>query len=156
MKKFVFALTAAFGLLLFTPAPKAEAQVTFGINIGAPPQCPYGYYGYAPYNCAPYGYYSQDWFVNGAFVGAGRWYHGGPGFYGHVNRSFDPRYGYHGAFPEHGGYREPDDHWQGYQPTHRGNPYGGYRRDDHTHGTDRDRGFQGGNHGGGHDDHHDH
>ena len=29
------------------------AQVS--INIGTEPACPYGYYGYAPYNCAPYG-----------------------------------------------------------------------------------------------------
>ena len=29
------------------------AQVS--INIGTEPACPYGYYDYAPYNCAPYG-----------------------------------------------------------------------------------------------------
>jgi len=150
MKKFVFALTAAFALLLFTPAPKAEAQI--GISIGVEPACPYGYYGYAPYNCAPYGYYSDDWFNGGAFIGAGRWYRGRPGFYGHVNRSFDPRYGYHGGYPEHGAYHEPDDHFRNFQPTHRGNPYGGYRPDDHSHGTDHDHGGDhgGGDHGHGH------
>ena len=154
MKKFVFAVTAAFALLLFTPAPKAEAQVTFGINIGPEPACPYGYYGYAPYRCAPYGYYSDDWFNNGAFIGAGRWYRGRPGYYGHVNRSFDPRYGYHGAYPDHGGYHEPDDHFRSFQSTHRANPQGGYRSDDHTHGSSNDRGAHGGGgggeHGGGH------
>ncbi len=147
MKKFVFALTAAFALLLFTPATKADAQIGIGIGIGGPniePVCPYGYYGYAPYQCAPYGYYSDDWFNGGVFIGAGRWYHGGPGFYGHVNRSFDPRYGYHGAYPEHGAYHEPADHFQSFQATHRANPQGGYRGDDHTHGTAGDRGAHGG------------
>jgi hypothetical protein len=158
MKKFIIALTAAFALLLFAPAQKAEAQI--GISIGVEPACPYGYYGYAPYQCAPYGYYSNDWFNGGVFIGAGRWYRGGPGFYGHVNRSFDPRYGYRGGFPDHGGYHEPDDHFQSFHATHRGNPYGGYRSDDHTHGTPNDRGAGGGggfhsggggggNHGGG-------
>jgi hypothetical protein len=31
----------------------ALAQVS--INIGSAPVCPYGYFDYAPYNCAPYG-----------------------------------------------------------------------------------------------------
>ena len=156
MKKFVFAFTAAFALLLFTPATKADAQVGIGINIGGEPACPYGYYGYAPYQCAPYGYYSDDWFNGGVFIGAGRWYRGGPGFYGHVNRGFDPRYGYRGAYPEHGGYHEPADHFQSFQSTHRASPQGGYRADDHTHGTAGDHaahgggGFGGGgSHGGG-------
>jgi hypothetical protein len=158
MKKFIIAVTAGFALLLFTPAQKAEAQINIG--IGVEPACPYGYYGYAPYRCAPYGYYSDDWFNGGVFIGAGRWYRGGPGFYGHVNRSFDPRYGYHGSYPGHGAYHEPDDHFQSFHSTNRGNPNGGYRSDDHTHGTPNDRGAGGGggfhggggggNHGGGH------
>jgi hypothetical protein len=147
MKKFVFAFTAAFALLLFTPAPKAQAQL--GIEVGVEPACPYGYYGYAPYQCAPYGYYSDDWFNGGVFIGAGRWYRGRRGYYGHVNRGFDPRYGYRGSFPDHGGYHEPDDHFQSFQSTHRANPQGGYRGDDHTHGTSGDRGAHGGG-GGGH------
>ncbi len=152
MKKLAFAFAAAFALLLFTPAPKAEAQIGIGIGIGGPdiePVCPYGYYGYAPYRCAPYGYYSDDWFNNGVFIGGGPWYRGGRGFYGHVNRGFDPRYGYHGGFPDHGGYHEPDDHFQSFQSTHRANPQGGYRGDDHTHGTPNDRGAHGGGGGGG-------
>jgi len=148
MKKFVFALTAAIALLLFTPAPKADAQISVG--IGVEPVCPYGYYGYAPYNCAPYGYYSDDWFNGGVFIGAGRWYHGGRGYYGHVNRSFDPRYGYHGSFPEHGGYHEPDDHFKSFQATHRADPRGNYRADDHTHGTGGDHAAHGGGGGGDH------
>jgi hypothetical protein len=38
------------------------------------PNCPYGYYSYAPYNCAPQGFYGSSWFVNGRFTGAGPWY----------------------------------------------------------------------------------
>jgi hypothetical protein len=81
--------------------PAAKAQVSVGVNIGAPPVCPYGYYDYAPYNCAPYGYYGPEWFVGGVFLGAGPWFHGPHGFYGHVDNRYDPRYGYHGPFPEH-------------------------------------------------------
>jgi len=33
----------------------APAQVS--INIGPAPVCPYGYFDYAPYDCAPYGFY---------------------------------------------------------------------------------------------------
>ena len=80
-------------------APAAQAQIE--INIGAaPPSCAYGYYGYAPYACAPMGYYGSGYFYNGIFVGMGPWsgwgyshgwgshrfvndgggrYHGGPG-----------------------------------------------------------------------------
>ena len=47
-----------------------------------PPVCAYGYYGYYPYACAPYGYYGPDWFAGGIFVGAGPWFHG-PGWLGH-------------------------------------------------------------------------
>lgn len=34
------------------------------VNIGVEPVCPYGYYDYAPYGCASYGYYGPDWFSN--------------------------------------------------------------------------------------------
>ena len=44
---------------------------------GPPPQCAYGYYGYSPYSCAPYGYYGPEWFSNGYFIGAGPWFRSG-------------------------------------------------------------------------------
>jgi len=81
-------------------APAAPAQVS--ISIGAAPVCPYGYFDYAPYDCAPYGYYGPDWFVGGVFIGAGPWFHGPHGFYGHVDNRYDPRNGYHGPLPERG------------------------------------------------------
>jgi len=34
----------------------APAQISIGVNIGPPPVCPYGYFDYPPYDCAPYGY----------------------------------------------------------------------------------------------------
>ena len=104
--RFIKSILATSALsLVAAAAPVAHAQIN--ISIGAEPSCPYGYYGYSPYRCAPYGYYGPEWFSGGRFVGAGRWYHGGPGFYGHVNHSYDPRYGYHGGYPEHGPAQAP-------------------------------------------------
>jgi hypothetical protein len=98
--KFIaLAAVAAGAFAAVNPAP-APAQVS--ISIGAPPVCPYGYFDYAPYNCAPYGYYGPDWFTGGVFIGAGPWFHGPHNFYGHVDNRFDPRHGYHGPFPDRG------------------------------------------------------
>ena len=78
----------------------SPAQVEVGIGIA--PVCPYGYFDYAPYDCAPSGYYGPDWFVGGIFLGAGPWFHGPRGFHGHVDNRFDPHNGYHGPLPERG------------------------------------------------------
>jgi len=85
-------LITLLGLCLLIPplAQAAPVGVAVGIGVGpvvvgAPPVCPYGYYDYYPYACAPYGYYGPDWFVGGVFIGAGPWFHGfhrAPGFYG--------------------------------------------------------------------------
>lgn len=80
----------------------APAQVGIGVTVGGPPVCPYGYFDYAPYDCAPYGYYGPDWFVGGLFIGAGPWFHGPRGFYGHVDNRWDPHYGYRGPLPGRG------------------------------------------------------
>jgi hypothetical protein len=90
----------AFAAALLSCATLAPAQVS--INIGVAPVCPYGYFDYAPYDCAPYGYYGPDWFTGGVFIGAGPWFHGPHGFYGHVDNRFDPRHGYHGPMPPRG------------------------------------------------------
>ena len=92
------AVVAAVGFMATTP--KADAQVS--INIGAAPACPYGYYDYAPYACAPYGYYGSEWFVGGVFIGAGPWFHGPAGFHGHVDNRFDINHGYRGPLPNRG------------------------------------------------------
>ncbi|HEX3891005.1 MAG TPA: hypothetical protein VHW46_00395 [Terracidiphilus sp.] len=103
-------------------APAAPAQVA--ISIGAAPVCPYGYFDYAPYDCAPYGYYGPDWFTGGIFLGAGPWFHGPHGFYGHVDNRFDPHYGYRGPMPERGA--QPFNHFHGNEARdgrgHVGNP----------------------------------
>ena len=95
-------LTMAFILTisLTMGMPKAEAQLS--INIGVAPSCPYGYYDYTPYSCAPYGYYGPEWFHRRAFIGVGPWFHGGSDFHGHVNNSFDPQHGYAGHMPNNG------------------------------------------------------
>ncbi|HTV49685.1 MAG TPA: hypothetical protein VME21_00775 [Steroidobacteraceae bacterium] len=95
----VLALAAAAGCLAAVSAT-SEAQVA--INIGPPPVCPYGYYDYPPYACAPYGYYGPEWFVNGVFVGAGPWFHGPARFHGYVDNRFDLHHGYHGPLPHPG------------------------------------------------------
>jgi hypothetical protein len=131
-------LPAAAALLAFAGAAPAKAQVSFGVTVGGPPPvCPYGYYDYSPYQCAPYGYYGPEWFTNGAFIGAGPWFHGRNDFRGHVDSHYDPRYGYHGNYPEHGGYREPNDHFHNFhgQDVHNGHAYvsrgGGEHHDEH-------------------------
>ena len=83
-------------------ATNALAQVSVGVQIGTPPECPYGYYDVAPYNCAPYGYYGPEWFAGGVFVGAGPWFHGPEHFRGHVDRRFHPEHGYKGPLPARG------------------------------------------------------
>lgn len=123
--KYSFLTAIAAAAFLFVPAPKSHAQISVGVNLGPAPDCPYGYYDYAPYNCAPYGYYGPEWFHGGVFLGAGPWFHGPHGFYGHVNHAFDPHFGYHGGFPAHGGYHEPPDHFHSFHATH--------MRDGHGH-----------------------
>jgi hypothetical protein len=98
-KTFAFTVIAA-GLIVC--ASPATAQIAVGVNIGPAPVCPYGYFDYPPYDCAPYGYYGPDWFADGIFVGAGPWFHGPRGFYGHVDNRYDPRQGYHGPMPQRG------------------------------------------------------
>ena len=102
------------GLCLLV-APYAHAQrfeVGIGVGpayVGLPPVCPYGYYGYYPYECAPYGYYGPRWFSSGVFIGAGPWFHGfygRPGFYGqgYGRGPIVRRRGYSGRGPAFSGY----------------------------------------------------
>jgi hypothetical protein len=67
--KFLVSTTALLAGVALAPA--AQAQIS--INIGVQPVCSYGYYGYAPYSCAPMGYYGSGYFYNGIFVGMGPW-----------------------------------------------------------------------------------
>jgi hypothetical protein len=125
-------------------APVAPAQVS--VNIGVAPVCPYGYFDYAPYDCAPYGYYGPDWFMGGVFVGAGPWFHGSHGFFGHVDNRYDPHHGYHGPLPERGA--EPFNHFRGNEARD-GHGHEGQAPHDagHEHALP---GYHGGGHTGGH------
>jgi hypothetical protein len=115
-----FAVSAVVGLCFMSFTAKADAQVSFGVQIGAQPECPYGYFDYPPYDCAPYGYYGPEWFPNGEFLGTGPWYHRGDNFRGHVDRRYDPRDGYRGALP-HRGERPDWEHHHGTVEGFRGN-----------------------------------
>lgn len=141
MKAFAFSVLAT---AVVSWAPEAPAQVS--VSIGVAPVCPYGYFDYAPYDCAPYGYYGPDWFVGGVFIGAGPWFHGPREFYGHVDNRYDPHYGYHGPLPERGA--ERFNHFHGNEARdgrgHVGNP---------GHDAGREHalpGYRGGGHAGGH------
>jgi len=152
LKALAFSVLA---LALFAGTSRASAQISIGINIGAPPVCPYGYFDYAPYNCAPYGYYGPDWFDGGVFIGAGRWFHGPRDFYGHVDNRFDPRHGYRGPFPDRGA--EAFDHFHGDEARdgrgHIGRPGHDAGREHALPGY-RGGDYHGDNHGGNHGDNH--
>jgi len=122
---------ALLGLLVFAVAGTAHAQVAVGVRVGpvgvalgAPPVCPYGYYGYYPYACAPYGYYGASWFVNGVFIGAGPWYHRywGPRYYG------GPVYGHPGYWARPGYRPAPVYHAPVAHGFVGGGFHGGFRR----------------------------
>ena len=134
-------------------APYAHAQrVVIGVGIGPgyvapPPACAYGYYGYSPYACAPYGYYGPDYFSGGVFIGAGPWLHG---YYG--RQDFDERREFYGR-PFAG--RPYEDRWHGFEDGWRGGEFHGdgfqgrerFRDGENFHGRDGFRGdgrFRGG------------
>ncbi len=146
---------ALLGICLMA-APHAHAQrVVVGIGVGPayvgpPPVCDYGYYGYYPYACAPYGYYGPSYFSGGVFIGTGPWfrgYYGRPGFYGgsryYGRHDFDDR-GY-----RHFGRGHDDDGFRGGYGRggrERGDFRGWHERGDHE---GRDLHGGGGFHSGG-------
>jgi hypothetical protein len=121
----LFALTAIAGLCMAASTPRTQAQVS--ISIGAAPVCPYGYYDYAPYQCAPLGYYGPEWFSNGVFIGAGPWFHGPEHFQGYVDNHYRSDHGYHGEYPHNG--ERARDGWNGSVEHFHGNEM----RDGHGH-----------------------
>jgi hypothetical protein len=112
--------------------------------LGPAPICAYGYYPYAPYACAPYGYYGPSWFSGGVFIGAGPWFHGPHGFWGHVDNRYDPHHGYHGPLPERGA--QPFQHFQGNEARDGQGHAGNAGHDAHN---EHQPGVQGGYHFGG-------
>ncbi|HEX4155266.1 MAG TPA: hypothetical protein VHY48_06600 [Acidobacteriaceae bacterium] len=130
---------AAFALNV--PSPAAGQII---VNIGPAPICPYGYFDYAPYDCAPYGYYGPDWFVGGVFLGAGPWFHGPRGFAGHVDNRYDPHHGYHGPLPSRGA--APFNH---FQPNEARDGRGHTAPATHAPTNEHSAGFSGASHPGG-------
>ncbi len=66
-------------ILALAASPASGAQVTIAVGV-TPPICSFGYYNYAPYGCAPSGFYGPGYFHNGIFLGVGPWANWG---YGH-------------------------------------------------------------------------
>jgi len=125
----ILVLTAVAGMLFATNPLKSEAQV--GTIVAVAPDCPYGYFDYAPYNCVPDGYYGQEWFTGGVFLGAGPWFQGPVGFQGNVDNTFDPRHGYNGYMPKVGekpaAQRRPPEQFKGNE-TRDGRGHAGEKR----------------------------
>ena len=127
-------------------APAANAQIMVGVGIQ--PDCSYGYYDYAPYACAPMGFYGPGYFYNGIFLGMGPWANWG---YGHGWGGH--RFGGAGG----GSYRGGGGGYRGGGGAARGGGYrgGGYRGGGSHGGGARGgggggaRGGGGGSHGGG-------
>lgn len=116
--------------VLMASAVYSHAQVSVGIGVGpyaayGPPVCSYGYYGEAPYACAPHNYYGPAWFRGGVFLGAGPWLRGG--------HAYGRGYGYRGVYGHGYGYRgyghEPYGYAHGY--------HGGYAWGRHGYGGHR-------------------
>ncbi len=148
---------ALLSILLLPAAAYSHAQVSVGIGIGGPvyggygypaPVCAYGYYGYYPYACAPYGYYGPSWFtvasssvpapgIAGTDMDTVAYYGYRGGYYGRPAYGYGrPGYGYGHAVPYGGGYR-------GTTTVRNGFAGGGY------HGNVSGGGFHGGGGGGG-------
>jgi hypothetical protein len=125
-------LSAAAVCLSLSLVPTAKAQVSVGINLGVPPVCQWGYYDYAPYSCAPYGFYGSGYFYNGIFLGVGPW----------ANWGYAHGWGGHRFAGAGGGHYVPGAHGGGHavahghaaahghpgHPTAHGHPAGGDHR----------------------------
>jgi hypothetical protein len=158
--------------VLALPTVYSQAQVAIGVQIGPnyglynpPPVCEYGYYPSYPYECAPYGYWGPEWFVDGIFIGCGPWYHfyyTHPVYYRrfYVGRGFEHIRGEHEfrerefhrghEFREREFHRDHEfrgeEHRFGGEHGFRG---GEYFRDNGRRFEGGDRGFRGGDHGSG-------
>jgi hypothetical protein len=148
--KTLVSTTALLAGLALTPA--AQSQVS--ISIGVQPVCSYGYYGYAPYACAPMGYYGSGYFYDGIFVGMGPWAGWGYG-HGWGGHRFNGDGGgrYHGGVGRvtYGGQYGGDLGLRGGgYPVNHGNSHAGGARPSAAHGYSHGSASHGGtSHGGG-------
>ena len=109
-------------------ASYSHAQVSVGIGIGpvyggyvAAPVCPYGYYDYYPYGCAPYGYWGPRYFVGGEFIGVGPWYRGHfdrDRYWGDRDRYYGDREGNWDGHDGNWGHRDHLNHGRGFAYGH--------------------------------------
>ena len=85
--KTILATSAAALAIALMPAPKANAQVSVGVDIGRLPSAPTAITTTLPTTALPTAIYGPEWFNGGVFIGAGPWFHGPHGFRGGVDRS---------------------------------------------------------------------
>jgi hypothetical protein len=151
--KFPRLLAALVLALVCLAGASTRANAQISISIGVAPVCPYGYFNYAPYQCAPFGYYGPEWFSGGVFYGAGPWYRGPLGFRGYINHDYDPHFGYRGPFPGRGERADWGRH-RGWEHQWHGNEYHNeVRHDNGNHyGQYKDHGDHGNGHGNPHND----
>jgi hypothetical protein len=134
--------------LLALPAAYAQAQVSIGVQIGPsygfynpPPVCPYGFYSYYPFDCAPYGYWGPSYFVDGAFIGVGPWnnfFYSYPSYYRPFY--FNSGFGFHDGFRRFHG----DDHFHdGFRSFHNDGRFRNDGRGYRAYNGDRFRGGTG-------------
>ncbi len=146
-------LAAPVLALVCLAGASSHATAQISISIGVAPVCPYGYFNYAPYQCAPFGYYGPEWFSGGVFYGAGPWFRGPVGFHGYINHDYDPHFGYRGPFPGRGERADWGRH-RGWEHQWHGNEYHNeVRHDNGNHyGQYKDHGDHGNGHGNPHND----
>ena len=157
---------ALLAICMLPAAIPSQAQIAVGVRVGpgydyVAPVCSYGYYGYSPYACAPYGYYGPEWFTGGVFIGAGPWFHGfrgRAGFYGRgsYGRGFYGRPGFAGRerFSERGDFGRRDFGRRDFErrgSEHRDSGRGDFGHRDSQRGDSGRGDFHGGGgfHGGG-------
>lgn len=84
----LYVIAAGIAAILFAATAYSQVGVEIGrhgvgvevgapINVEVPPNCPYGYYEFSPYECAPEGFYGPGYFYNGIFIGVGPWHNWG-------------------------------------------------------------------------------
>ncbi|HEV2485377.1 MAG TPA: hypothetical protein VGT08_07580 [Terracidiphilus sp.] len=142
MRRLKVLLGSAALLVGLALAPAANAQIY--VNLGVQPVCSYGYYGYAPYECAPMGYYGPGYFYNGIFLGMGPW-----GGWGYSHGWGGHRFSREGGGRYHGGPGRAS-YGGGGGVAHVGGGYSGGGQSSHGRGQARGGGGGRGHGGGGH------
>ena len=168
MRGFKVLLATSAVAISMALVPAVKAQIS--INIGVQPSCTWGYYDYAPYGCAPSGYYGPGYFYNGIFLGVGPWSNwgyghgwGGHRFAGGGGGNYRPGYRADGGRNE--SYHQTNVYHQttvNHQPQSRPQPQQSHQQaqprpqQQASHGSEQSHSSGGGaeSHGGGSEQHH--